>query len=324
MEESQANALNTTTEVDLSVINITEVVPTESRFNCRFRLVIKFYAKIASESLGKKVNNRIYYSADSFENYLPARSLEFQNAIVFNRIQSGVFSGETQLIFSDDTCKENQFIYESVFNGTFKHVFDLKHFPYDSQKFSIRITFWRNNEFDFLREYKAQVTARRTFNAEMLDQPDYQFKGYSHSFLYLDEIPQFVAEIAMERRPWHYFLSVSVALFFVVFLGLCTFSLAEENIADRLSSIITLLLSVIAIKFVVAADVPKIPNITSYDKSILLTFLFLSCSALLHTTPTHILTSKDAFFTAGLMALVVVMQLFYNPIKCVLKKLFRP
>jgi hypothetical protein len=40
--------------------------------------------------------------------------------------------------------------------------------------------------------------------------------------------------------------------------------------------------------------------------------------------PKHILTSKDAFSAAGLVALVVVMQLFYNPIKCVFKKLFKP
>lgn len=83
----------------------------------------------------------------------------------------------------------------------------------------------------------------------------------------------------LQRIPRFYIFQIIIPLFLIVSLGFLASTLHLSELADRLSIILTLLLTTVAFKYMVAEYIPRVPYITVLDKYVTTGFLILFASA---------------------------------------------
>jgi len=76
------------------------------------------------------------------------------------------------------------------------------------------------------------------------------------------------------ERQYEYFMSnIVFVVFLIVLLAPTTFAIDYNSMSDRMQIVLTLLLTVITFKFIIAGEVPKTATVTLLDKYMLLSFL---------------------------------------------------
>jgi cadmium resistance protein CadD (predicted permease) len=83
------------------------------------------------------------------------------------------------------------------------------------------------------------------------------------------EIAGYAVEFAAERRAQHYVLKVILPLVLIVLMSWAVFWIDASLTAPRVTVAITSMLTLIAYRFAVGADVPKLPYLTLLDRFIL-------------------------------------------------------
>ena len=79
-----------------------------------------------------------------------------------------------------------------------------------------------------------------------------------------------------QRRAAYYMWNIALPNFLLSVLVFTSFAIAEEDLADRLSVTLTLVLTSVAFKYMVAQELPRINYLTLLDKYVLLSFVFLA------------------------------------------------
>lgn len=87
--------------------------------------------------------------------------------------------------------------------------------------------------------------------------------------------PQLVLSISISRCSSYFFWNIEALMFLLTLMGGATFA-CERSAADRLGLSLTLVLTAVAFKFVISADLPKISYLTLLDKYVLGCFVFLA------------------------------------------------
>lgn len=86
------------------------------------------------------------------------------------------------------------------------------------------------------------------------------------------------------RQYKYYLLNVVLIMFILTSLGLTSYALDHDALGDRLNVNITLILTVVAFKFVLASYVPRTPYSTQLDVYMLLSTITLGMP---HLTSLH-------------------------------------
>ena len=82
--------------------------------------------------------------------------------------------------------------------------------------------------------------------------------------------------VKLERIPQAYFFRMVLFLMLLTAASLISFSIEIiDSGADRISYLITLLLTAVAYQFAILQDLPKVPYLTLFDKYIMQTFFFI-------------------------------------------------
>lgn len=81
------------------------------------------------------------------------------------------------------------------------------------------------------------------------------------------------------RRHGYYLWNVFLPTFLLTILAGTTYAVPRVNVAERLGVVLTLLLTSVAFKFVVAQGLPKISYNTCLDCYVLISFIFLTAAA---------------------------------------------
>eukprot|EP00483_Globobulimina_turgida_P010902 UN10923 len=84
-----------------------------------------------------------------------------------------------------------------------------------------------------------------------------------------------VLRLKVKRRWKVFFFSVLLMMFCISVLALTAFSLNADEMGDRLSLLITLILTAVAFSFVLFDSLPNVPYLTFIDKYILGSYAFL-------------------------------------------------
>ena len=79
-----------------------------------------------------------------------------------------------------------------------------------------------------------------------------------------------------QRWSAYFMWNIALPNFLLSVLVFTSFAIAQESLADRLSVTLTLVLTSVAFKYMVAQELPKISYLTLLDKYILLSFTFLA------------------------------------------------
>jgi hypothetical protein len=164
--------------------------------------------------------------------------------------------------------------YRQRFQGTFSIPLDLRRFPLDEQVFALRMVSpgqspselelvphehsGRAQEFTILDWTISPPTSR----AEPLVTPDGR------------EIAGFTCALVARRRAGAYFYQFVIPLTFIVCMSWAPFWMAPEQLGPRQGIAVTSMLTIIAYRFVLANQLPRVTYLTRFD------YLLLGCTTL--------------------------------------------
>ena len=205
-------------------------------------------------------------------------------------------------------------------SGTFAEKMELEDFPFDAQDLSFNLSTAIPCECLVLKE--APATENRQTSAV-------QYNNFAESNVYwlaghimfeqaisdLSEStsgvrrPKLMMSMKVQRKPGFHVYNVIVPMVLISGCALCSFAVPKEDVADRLSVSLTILLTVVAFKLQIASTIPALSYLTLLDQfclaNILLVILIVGLNAIggqLSLTADHICltTLSSLWFLANL------------------------
>jgi hypothetical protein len=198
---------------------------------------------------------------------------------VFNKVDGGPdgvpdiriyggFKGHTLIMWNQGyrvTCRER---------------FELEHFPFDSNDLSMDL---RLNDPITWDLYDLQIDIVQ-FNKIAIYQTEYE--------LYIPVMkagsPSHKAQSVIfqaSRKPRYYIQNIVMMMFALSSLGLLSFVMDIADLGDRVATVLTVILTAVAFKFIIDGALPKVPYNTVIDYYILGSTLSLALMAVLCVVP---------------------------------------
>ena len=171
---------------------------------------------------------------------------------------------------------------------TFRETFALHRFPFDSQLFTMKIELGCMNTRAIIPvswDSALEIPEAVYFPSELKEDDVAVYHGgdsWSLKDVKLDlgqEDGSIKLSVLAERKPGFYMWNILLLNFFLVMVNSAVAGIHKEDLADRLSVTLTLMLSAIAFKFVLIQTIPAVSYLTLLDRYIILSFswLFMSC-----------------------------------------------
>jgi hypothetical protein len=164
--------------------------------------------------------------------------------------------------------------YRQRFQGAFSIHLNLRRFPLDEQTLAVRMVSPGQPSADIElvaaehsgRAYEFSILdwtiAAPTSRADPLPTPDGR------------EIAGFTCEMSAQRRAGAYLYQFVIPMTFIVFMSWAPFWMAPEQLGPRQAIAVTSMLTIIAYRFVLANQLPRVAYLTRFD------YLLLGCTTL--------------------------------------------
>lgn len=201
------------------------------------------------------------------------------------------------LIFEDGTVE-----YEERFAVTLEANFDLRKFPFDTQKLTILVESlaW-SDQYLVFHEEEDMIGFSDNFELpEWNWNPDEDLATHVESVQEIrDDKPfsEFVVELTVERDPNFYILKVLFPMVLIVGLSWSVFWMDEATLGERLGISFTGLLTVVAYQFIVGDALPRLSYITFMDAVINYSFAMMALTVV-ENVFVHILRGDHHMKTA--------------------------
>lgn len=190
---------------------------------------------------------------------------------ISNRLSISKFFSDNPTVLNDGTVFYFQRIY-----GDFVQNFDLKNFPMDTQTFFIRIVGigFYNDQIEFLPEEGGSGLS------DKMNIPDWKimdFKTESGPYLFAADsqpFPSFTLSFTAKRQSGFYILIYVIPLVLIIMMSWAAFWLDPKLSSSQISIATTSMLTLIAYRFIVIGNLPKISYLTRMD-------IFVLCSSLM-------------------------------------------
>lgn len=130
----------------------------------------------------------------------------------------------------------------------------------------------------------------------------------------------------MRRYPYYYIVNVFALTMMISTLSVCSFAIPFTDIADRLSFNVTLLLTLVALKFVVSGFMPKVPYMTMMDIRLNLSGFVLLVVMLIQSSAVHFNFYGNDLdpWVGGVYTASLLLIEFALGIKCCCLAFFKP
>ena len=156
---------------------------------------------------------------------------------------------------------------EQHYRGTFHQMMGLHAFPFDLQK--LEITLRLSNRMDMGRTFtqycnsdgKAQVEVKDWVKLSEWE----RFEPHGTAGTDSKGRAKYTITLPMLRRHRFYVTNVMAIMSAICFLAFTSFALATEQLAERSSIVLTLLLTAVAFKLVISDSIPKVGYFTVMD-----------------------------------------------------------
>ncbi len=166
---------------------------------------------------------------------------------------------------------KGQVVYRQRVWGTFSQHLDLRDFPFDRQDFSIQLV-----TADYTAKDLRLVTGPRSVIAERLSLPDWDIVAWSVDATTIKPIPTIPMEVTAvifsfqaERRKEYFIFQVIVPMALIVAMSWVVFWIDPKESGTQISVAITTMLTLIAYRFSLGVDLPKVDYMTRLDFFIL-------------------------------------------------------
>jgi gamma-aminobutyric acid receptor subunit beta len=181
--------------------------------------------------------------------------------------------------------------YRQRFVGPFSQPLKLNDFPFDGQTFQIQLlpsgTSNTPKDINFVadREWIENGLKDAGGISDNISLPDWKIEGFdAHPQVYV-VTPQFktagyVFEFVAKRDVRHYIWKVILPLLFIVVMSWSVFWIDPSNSGTQIAVAMTSMLTLIAYRFAIDAQVPRVPYMTKLDQFMLVGTIFVFLSLL--------------------------------------------
>ena len=203
--------------------------------------------------------------------------------------------------------------YRQRFVGPFSQPLSLKDFPFDKHLFQLQFVSsggYKPSEVVFVPSETWQHDGLK-FAAGIADNIslpdwvviDYDAKTQNYSILPNLENPGYVFEFTAERAVKYYMLKVILPLILIVMMSWSVFWIDPENAGTQIGVATTSMLTLIAYRFAIDTQVPRVPYATRLDEFIFVSTILVFLS-LIEVTITSLLAYNKNVRTARKMDIV--------------------
>jgi hypothetical protein len=186
-------------------------------------------------------------------------------------------------------------IYRQRIAGSFAQALDLRKFPFDRDTFRIHllVTGYRPDEINFVPDEMAIAAGIPNGAAIAPDITLQDWRVLSSSVRTLPyraapglEVAGYAFEFTAARHSNHFVIKVIIPLILIVMMSWAVFWVEPTDTGSQLGTAVTAMLTLIAYRFALDTEVPKLPYVTRLDSFVLVSTLlvFLSLIEVIATT----------------------------------------
>jgi gamma-aminobutyric acid receptor subunit beta len=186
-------------------------------------------------------------------------------------------------------------VYRQQLAATFKHRLNLKRFPFDEATFAVRLVTpgLGPDQIAFVPDPESikvglagAVGLTSTPTMQDWQVTGVQSRPEAYTLLPGISLAGYTLEFHARRLPEHYLAKVILPLLIIVLMSMSVFWIDPALGASQVSVAVTSMLTLIAYRFAIGNDVPKLPYLTLLDAFILVSTLmvFLSLIEVIITT----------------------------------------
>lgn len=194
-----------------------------------------------------------------------------------NAAHSTDIENEELEIFPDGTVE-----YEERFGGILNTMYDIRQFPFDEQNLLVEIeSFAWSEEYLTFHAMEEKIGFSTKFEIA-----HWHTTGVTTHLEHVQEIRdrapfcEFVMEIYVERHPGFYVWKVMLPAAILVVVSFTVFLMKVENLADRMSVSLCVMLAVIAFQLIISQDLPRAFYFTFVDFFLLFSFVVIALTIL--------------------------------------------
>ena len=271
-------------DVGFTVYSVTNIDPVTQTFDCDFKLYLRwhdaFFAEdpdmvsmaanscMANEAVGaifERVNGA--FPKNIVKEIDPALAAEFQPNISFANAASVEEVASDFVVYLSPNDELGWVRAEQHYRGSFHQMMGLQAFPFDLQ--NLEITLRLSHRSDMGRAFQQYYNTDGRAQVEVKDWVKLsEWERYEpHGRAYTDSKgrAKYTITLPMLRRHRFYVTNVMAIMSAICFLSFTSFGLPTEQLADRSSIVLTLLLTAVAFKLVIADSIPKVGYFTVMD-----------------------------------------------------------
>jgi len=180
-----------------------------------------------------------------------------------NCLDSAVYEDGSEIFFMSPNDEPGWIRWEKRYTGIFSQELKLEHFPWDNQALRIRIRM--PNKSDRYRYFKAEPESKRKMKqwVTLAEWDIYQSKV--DLSMTKDGKGEYTIIIPTLRKSGYYVRDVMMVTTGICLLSFSAFAMPVTDLADRMSVLLTVLLTAIAFKLVISDSLPKISYWTELD-----------------------------------------------------------
>ena len=182
--------------------------------------------------------------------------------------------------------------YRSKLTGIFQEQMELKKFPLDSQNLTVElVTNWPDNKCHLMqnqsKKYFSNVVTSTFIHAKEYDL--YPHLKFTEARSRADESAEntvysmLLVAMRVDRNSWYWSLNVLLPLFIITTCTLASWSVPANELADRCSITLTMLLAMVGFKYIVGEKLPNISYATYVDQYTIFCFVFTFAEVIAQT-----------------------------------------
>lgn len=298
--------------VRISVVSVGDIDTVKQQFVCEFYLSLRWEEPNLIDMVGKEED------IDWREQWEPG--IYFVDIINIEKYERNETLFPPKL---EGGNPEVMFYY--LIRGTFKEVLDIAHFPFDYQLLSLTLTTSWKWEFVSLQKDYERDDNIRTWNFTGKNEWHLQPHVLTESLFTEKEpaasnnvFPIYRIKMHAKRKYGYYLYNVALIMDLITALSFTAYTVDAGTPAERIQISLTLLLTSIALKYVVNAFVPQVPYPTLLDKFIICCMLFQffmavqnAISSILKVSyPKHLQMFEWVSFVVLLVVFIIVHSVF--------------
>jgi len=297
----------------VSVMDVMNIDSIGEKFDVKLRLYIIWKADLGAlgfpEIAEKALQSGNFYNLsrteiDNFSNLHP-----IPVPIIFNKIHEEE-TEPADIRCYGGTANGTALMWNKAFSITCRERFELQSFPFDMQDLSLE---FRLNDPRCWDLYDLTIVSVQ-FHKQALVQTEWKAFG---PLVKRDSPSHKVSKVFLKYRrlSWFYVQNIVAAMLFISSLALISFVMEVTDLGSRVSTCLTVVLTVVAFKFIVTSSLPKVPYNTCIDYYINAASGVLILITYLTVVPSLARGSDNGIFlnkALGILSVVLVLGTFFG------------